>query len=410
MKKTIGGYTKIGCAVLAGMLISQNQTARAGWSVNVDITGKGTVTVKVTSSTGQVSTTNSTSFLTGVYPSAAINPRSGTYLKTAPLPAGANPGTYVQIKGLNNYGTSITSTNIGGDLGDNDLLLPFVVPTSACAGGSAEIVNVMTNANSLTFQIKLNLSDAGSATQLRIVETNSMTQTSQLKYAVLFIGPYDNTSDDCEGTITVHGNPEQLNVLLDGTTSTLPFNITCPTNTVLLNCSSATYDPAPVVYSTLPYTVTYNPPPTNLVFGVTNIVTATARDINGCTISCQFKAYRQGIDFDGFDAPISGADATGGNCTSPLRSFKLGNVVPVKFAMSCNGVPITSGTPPTIRIQKCSGSGQPYLGSFFIFNNEWHFNIDSTVIGTGANFAGNYAITAILPDGSEHFVVIQYKK
>ena len=76
--------------------------------------------------------------------------------------------------------------------------------------------------------------------------------------------------------------------------------------------------------------------------------------------------------------------------------------------MSCGGLPVTSGT-PTITIQKCTG-GFTFQGPFQFVNNEWHFNIDSTVIGTGANFAGNYTITATLPDGTQHTTVIQYKK
>ena len=73
--------------------------------------------------------------------------------------------------------------------------------------------------------------------------------------------------------------------------------------------------------------------------------------------------------------------------------------------MSCNGVPITSGVPPRIKIQNCNGS-DPTWGLFEIFNNEWHFNIDSTIIGT----AGTYIITAVLPDASEHSVVVKYKR
>jgi hypothetical protein len=74
--------------------------------------------------------------------------------------------------------------------------------------------------------------------------------------------------------------------------------------------------------------------------------------------------------------------------------------------MSCNGIPILGGVPPTIKIQSCTSNSTAYVGSFVVFNNEWHFNIDSTVIGA----AGKYIVTAILPDGSQHSVVLLYKR
>ena len=407
MEKSIRRFTRIGCAVVLGMVFCHYQLARAGWSVSVGaIDGKGTVTVKVTSHTGPTNKIT-TPYLAN--PSAAINQQSNNivFSTRGALPSGADPRTYVQVQAFASFRTSIQSTNFASDIGDseNTDLLQYIIPRSACAGSDVEIVPINVGPNSITFQYKAKLSDEGSAVLLRVVDT----VTGQQKYVALLVGPYDNTvpSNNCEGTITVNGNVNQLNMLLDGTTSTLPFSITCPPDDIVLGCGSAlptNYAPAAVT-SSLPYTLTYDPLPNQLVFGVTNIVTVTARDINGCTVDCQFKVYRQAINFDGFDSPISGADATGGSCGAPLRTFRLGNVVPVKFAMSCNGVPITSGVPPRIRIQNCNGSS-PYLGLFEVFNSEWHFNIDSTVIGT----AGKYTITAILPDASEHSVVLQYKR
>jgi hypothetical protein len=407
MDRSIRKFTGIGCAIVVGLLISHHQLARAGWSVNVGFTtGQGTVTVKITSATGVVSS-KTTPFM--LNPSAAINQKSNfLFAVTNSLPAGANPGTYVQVRGAAFGKTSIQSTNVAGDIGDSDELLPFIIPTSACASAAVEIETIKTNANSVTFQYRAKLSDEGSAMLLRVVETNSLQQIQQ-KYLVLLVGPYDNTDpNSCEGTITVTGNLENMGFLLDGHTSTLPFSIKCPDDMVL-GCDAGaltTYAPPAEVTSSLPYTLTYDPPPNMLLFGVTNIVTASATDINGCTVSCQFKVYRQPIDFDGFDSPIGGADATGGSCASPLRTFRLGNVVPVKFAMSCNGVLITGGVPPTIEIQGCAGNSTPYVGLFEIFNNAWHFNIDSTIIGA----PGKYIVTAVLPDGSRHSVVFQYKR
>jgi len=390
------------------MVFCHYQLARAGWSVSVGaIDGKGTVTVKVTSHTGPTNKIT-TPYLAN--PSAAINQQSNfVFAATGLLPLNADPRTYVQVRASSNYVTSIQSTNFNNDIGDSVTtdLLPYIIPRSACAGSDVEILPINVGPNSITFQYKAKLSDEGSAVLLRVVDA----VTGQQKYVVLLVGPYDNTvpSNNCEGTITVNGNVNQLNMLLDGTTSTLPFSITCPPDDIVLDCGSPlpeTYDPPAVATGdTGPYTITYNPLANQLVLGVTNIVTATATDTNGCTVSCQFKVYRQAITFNGFDAPIGGADATGGSCASPLRTFRLGNVVPVKFAMLCNGVPIVSGTPPRIEIVNCNGS-PAFEGLFEVFNSQWHFNIDSTVIG----FPGKYIVTAVLPDGSRHSVVLQYKR
>ncbi len=405
MRKSTWRFTKIACAIGVALVIGVCQLARAGWSVNVGFTtGQGTVTVKVTSASGAISTTN-VAFKAN--PSAAINQKSTfVYDRTNALPAGANLGTYVQVRAGAYGATSIQSTNVAGDLGDSDDLIGLIIPSSACASASVEIQpGVQTTPNSITFQYRAKLSDEGSAVLLEVKDR----VTGQTKYVVLLVGPYDNTDpDSCEGTVTVTGNIENLDLVMNGHTSTLPFSIACPSDQVLA-CGAAPpaiYDPAPVVTSSLPYTLTYDKLPNQLVLGVTNTVTATATDINGCSVSCQFKVYRGAIDFIGFDAPINPDPILGnGTCTSPLRSFRLGNVVPVKFAMLCNGVPIVSGTPPRIKIQNCNGS-DPTWGLFEVFNNEWHFNIDSTVIRN----PGIYTITAILPDGSEHSVVIQYTR
>ncbi len=408
MEKSIRWFTRIGWVLAVGMVISHCQLARAGYSVNVGIsTGSGTVTAMVISNTG-VTNRAKTSFLKN--PSAAINQQTNlTFNTTNALPSGADPRTFVQVQAFANSVTSVQSTNYSGDFADseNTDLLQFIIPRSACASSAVDIVPIQVGADFITFQYKAKLSDEGSAVLLQVIDS----VTLQQKYVVLLVGPYDNTGpDNCEGTITVHGNLDQLNLLLDGTTGTLPFSISCPGDMVFDCATTPVYNPLAVVTGTTgPFTVTYDPPASQLVPGVSTTVTATAKDANGCTVSCQFKALRQPITFVGFDAPISGADASGGSCASPLRTFKLGNVVPVKFAMSCNGVLITGGVPPTIRIQSCTSGPNPpppYLGVFEVFNNEWHFNIDSTVIGA----AGKYIVTAVLPDASEHSVVLQYKR
>lgn len=390
--------------LLTVLLINYSPSAHAGWSVNVGVTGSGTVQVKVSNACG--TNTIKTPFM--AFPSAAINRQSNNivFATNGVLPACASSQTYVQVQATNNYKTTIKSFTGPGDANDSDDLLQFVIPRSACASGDVDVIPVMVTNNAVTFHYIARLSDEGTAILLRVVDAI----TGQERYVVLVTGPYDNTGQPCEGTFTVFGDPSKLNLLVDGNTSTLPFSIACPGD-IVIGCGApppTTYNPPAVASGvTGPFTVTYNPPPNQLVLGVTNTVTATATDTNGCTVSCQFNVFVQPITFDGFYSPIGGADGTGGSCQVPLRTFKLGNVIPVKFDLTCNGLPLTSGA-PFITIQSCTGNFN-FQGPFQLVNNVWHFNIDSTVIGTGAKFAGVYRVTANLPDGSQHSAFIQYK-
>jgi hypothetical protein len=407
LERAVSILTSAVVAVLPFALFNISPSAQAGWSVNVGYSGSGTITLKV--SHAGVTNIVKTPFV--AFPSAAINPQiaSSVFTNTGSLPAGASSSTYVQVWATNQYRTTIQSVNGPGDGNDGDETLPFVIPTSACASSSVTVEPTQITANSITFHYSAKLSDEGSAALLRVIDA----LTGQQRFVVLLTGPSDNTGNTCEGNFTVIGDPTQLNLVLDGSTSTLPINLTCPPD-VVFGCGvpvPETYNPPAVATGpTGPFTLTYSPLPSQLVPGVTNVVTVTATDTNGCTKTCQFNAYREVIAFDGFRSPIGGADATGGSCSEPLRTFKLGNTVPVKFSMTCGGVPITGGTPPLIKIESCTGVSIPFVGLFVLFNNEWHFNIDSTIIGTGANYAGKYKITALLPDGNEHSAFIQYKK
>jgi hypothetical protein len=392
-------------ALLTILLVNYSPPARAGWSVNVGLNGSGTVQVKVSNACG----TNTIVTPYMAFPSAAINQQSNKihFSTNGLLPACASSQTYVQVQATNNYKTTIKSFTGPGDANDNDDLLQFVIPRSACASGDVDVIPVMVTNNAVTFHYIARLSDEGTAILLRVVDA----VTGHERYVVLVTGPYDNTGQPCEGTFTVFGDPSKLNLLVDGNTSTLPFSIACPGD-IIVPCGSApltTYNP-PAVPSgpTGPFTVTYNPTPDQLVLGVTNVVTATATDTNGCTVSCQFNVFVQPINFNGFYPPVGGADATGGSCQAPIALAKLGSMIPVKFDLACNGLPLTGGS-PTITIQSCTGNFV-YNGPFTLVNTVWHFNIDSSIIGTAPSFAGVYKVTANLPDGSHHSAYIQFKK
>src|SRR5262249_5544182 len=96
-----------------------------------------------------------------------------------------------------------------------------------------------------------------------------------------------------------------------------------------------TCDPAPVVTTSIASG-------SGFPAGVTT-VTAMARDFTGGQSTCSFSVTRDPLGFDGFAAPIGGADATGGGFDAPVRTFKLGSVIPVKFTASCGGSAVTTG-------------------------------------------------------------------
>ena len=102
--------------------------------------------------------------------------------------------------------------------------------------------------------------------------------------------------------------------------------------------------------------------------------------------------------FTGFDAPIGGADAMGGTPTSPRRAFKLTSTVPVKMALGCSGVPVTTGA-QTIQVQKVSNSTDATIaidatptdgattGNVFRLDDAtagtWHFNLSTKSLSKG---------------------------
>ena len=282
--------------LLTVLLVHYSQPARAGWTVSVGKNGIGTVQVKVSNACG--TTVLKTPSVQD--PSATINQQSNTFVfaTNALLPLCASLETYVQVRASSNYVTSIQSKTGPGDTNDSDEVLQFVIPRSACASGDVEVIPILITSTSVTFHYIAKLSDEGSAVLLRVVDS----ETGQQRYVVLLTGPSDNTANPCDGTFTVTGDPEKLNLLVDGNTSTLPFSIACPGDMVI-GCGAAppaTYDPPAVATGdTRPFTVTYDRLPNQLAFGVTNTVTATARDTNGCTVKCQFKVYRQAMSFYG---------------------------------------------------------------------------------------------------------------
>ncbi|HEY9171019.1 MAG TPA: PA14 domain-containing protein, partial [Verrucomicrobiae bacterium] len=135
-------------------------------------------------------------------------------------------------------------------------------------------------------------------------------------------------------------------------------------------------------------------PPSGSGFSVgETVVTCTATDASGNTASCSFKVFRAALAFTGFLPPIGGADTTGGSFLDPVRTFKAGSTIPVKFAASCGGAPVLTGIHrlQVIKFTDATTSDEPIdataQGSattgnqFRLTDGQWLFNLDTKATG-----------------------------
>jgi hypothetical protein len=126
--------------------------------------------------------------------------------------------------------------------------------------------------------------------------------------------------------------------------------------------------------------------------------------------------------FNGFYSPIGGSVETGNGGTyyDPVRTFKLGSTVPVKFGASWlnGGAALTTGvhTLQAVRYSNATDSDNPIDATptdaatngnqFRLSGTEWHFNLS-----TKSGFtSGTWLLVATLQDGSKHTVWISIKK
>lgn len=132
--------------------------------------------------------------------------------------------------------------------------------------------------------------------------------------------------------------------------------------------------------------------------------------------------------FQGFLSPISGADATGGSFANPIRTFKLGSTIPVKFRIFSDSIEQTTGV-QEIRVTKNSSScsdtnpnpGIIAVSSTDAITNEnkfryvydtsggqWIYTLDTR---KSSEFtAGKYQIEALTSDGGAHYAWICLRK
>jgi predicted alpha/beta superfamily hydrolase len=319
-----------------------------------------------------------------------------------------NAGVYsVNLTVTDNCGGAGTANQVAGS---NLLVLVDSPPVAKCKS-----VTVSADANCMADASIDNGSfdpDAG--------DTITLTQTPPGPYPLgttpvtLTVTDDHGVSSTCSSTVTV--------------VDTTPPSITCPAK-VSVGCALdrlvvVTY-PAPTVSDNCdPHpTVTCTPASGSASFpiGVTTVV-CQAVDAAGNSNSCSFTVTRASLGFTGFLSPIGGEVAlgTGGSFGTPLRAFKLGSTIPIKFSANCGGTPGSTGV-HTLQATKYSSAvdsapaidatptGAATTGNQFQLTDgttgEWHFNLN-----TGPLSVGTWKLTATLSDGSIHEVWITIKQ
>ena len=179
------------------------------------------------------------------------------------------------------------------------------------------------------------------------------------------------------------------------------------------NCSSATVTYNDIVNGTCPGTITRTWTATDACgnsVSQSQTITINASQTESCPIYA----------FAGFLPPIDGADATGGSYNDPVRAFKLGSTIPVKFRILCNSSPINDGvhtlqaifysavTTSDVAIDATPTDAATTGNQFRLTGDgEWHFNLSTKAAGFKK---GIWKLVATLADGTQHVVWIEIKK
>jgi hypothetical protein len=197
-----------------------------------------------------------------------------------------------------------------------------------------------------------------------------------------------------------------------------PCSVAPPTAISFAATATDNCDPSPTVV----YKIGSTPITSPYVFPIgTTTVTCTATDHAGNIATCSFTVTQgAALTFNGFLPPIGGADGTGGTFADPIRAFKLGSTIPIKFQISCGGSPVSTGI-HTLQCTKYSSAvdSDPAIdatptdsattGNQFRLTDatsgEWHFNLSTKPLSQGT-----WQLVATLSDTSVHTVWITIKK
>jgi MBG domain (YGX type)/Kelch motif len=130
------------------------------------------------------------------------------------------------------------------------------------------------------------------------------------------------------------------------------------------------------------------------------------------------------FDFNGFYSPIGGSveSGNGGSFAYPVRTFKLGSTIPVKFGATWlnGGAALITGIHKLQAVKYSNATTEDGLvidatptdaattgSEFRLTGTDWHFNLSTK----GAGFKdGTWLLIATLQDGSTHTVWITIKK
>ena len=116
----------------------------------------------------------------------------------------------------------------------------------------------------------------------------------------------------------------------------------------------------------------------------------TFRDASGNSTIVTQKVVVAGVQFDGLESPFSPQNS---NCATPFNARKR-TTIPFKFELECGGKYITTGSGPTVSVQKyanCSDLSPVTIASgTTYYQNEWHYN------WTTPNTTGLYKVTFTL--------------
>lgn len=297
----------------------------------------------------------------------------------------------------------------GADPGDR-LNSSFYYPQVVTGGAEAALILKFFNGSAW-----IDVLSSGGTAPAKNTQDNLDGTVSGGRFQVVF----DNTSTpqitELNGTVFAVAIPDTTRPTVTCPNVTVPCNVnllvpvTYPTPTV-----SDNIDPAP--------SVTYSIPSGSRFKVGTTTVTCTATDAAGNTASKTFTVTRAALGFTGFLSPIGGevAKGTGGTFADPLRAFKLGSTIPVKFTSSCSGSPTATGL-HTLQAAKYSNSvdSDPVIdatptdaataGNQFRLTDaasgEWHFNLNTKPLSVGT-----WKLTATLSDGTVHEAWVTIKK
>ena len=417
MENTNRRYVRIGFAIAVGIFIGYGQLALAGFYSYSDSFGKGQADTRVRNGTSTLSNrfvTVTTNFVSSGFNTNLTLTVRGTWTNHTPTRAFSMIGS----RGLiTNKGTPTNGDAI--DSGD-PTLDSLVVPSSACPSielisEPVDVTNEQNQIDPFAFRYVLNVHGSDAGTALKVIwydwlvqdgppaDRDDLIANGRKLAEFVFVGPVDLANYDCILIRSSRGR-EFIHVVTAGTAVSLPFNITCPAD-IVVGCNQLLQYPdasaLTITGGVAPYTVTFDPPADQLADAVTNTVTATATDANGCTAGpCHFFIVRNAAStFDGFQSPISGV---GGTCAAPLRTVRRGSILPVKFKATCDGVPIT--TAPHVEVRNCV-TGQILVSGDAIQETSavWHFNVDTSLsifanvtIEIVVNLPGGYTKTAVI--------------